>query len=220
MTSITSGIEAVLARVEPGARKAHKRQILAGALVCFDRDGLDAVTVETIRAHAESSVGSIYHHFGNKDGLVAALYFAGLDDQSARMRPRLEAARDAREAIEALVAAYLEWVCEQPMLARFMFRARGSVADGPHRDKLDERNRGRFGALLALLEQGVKSGQVRKLPRETYAPLLIGPSESYCRAWLAGRVKAPPVEYAAVFMEAAWLAVGAVAAPRPASRGK
>lgn len=220
MSSTAFGIEAVLARVEPGVRKAHKRQILASALACFDRDGLDAVTVETIRAHADSSIGSIYHHFGNKEGLVAALYFVGLDDQSARMQPRLEASQDAREAIEALVETYLEWVCEQPALARFMFRARGIVADGPHRDGLDERNRGRFGALLGRLEQGVKAGQVRKLPRETYAPLLIGPSESYCRAWLGGRVKARPTEHAAVFQEAAWLAVGVPAPPRPARRAR
>ena len=84
------------ARVEPGPRKEHKRLILSCALACFNELGIQATTVETIRERANSSIGSIYHHFGNKDGLIAALFFAALDDQLALTQPRIQNAVSAK----------------------------------------------------------------------------------------------------------------------------
>lgn len=198
------------ARVEPGPRKAHKRQILNRALTCFNEHGIQATTIETIRDRADSSIGSIYHHFGNKDGLIAALYFAALDDQLALTQPRLLNAKNAKEAIEAVVQTYLEWVTQQPELARFLSKARTSVVEGPLSSNLIQRNKERYGGLLELLDKGVKDGSIRALPRETYASLLIGQSENYCRAWLSGRVKTKPTDFVVVFSEAAWRAVGLV----------
>lgn len=194
-------------RVEPGPRKAHKRLILRCALACFNELGIQATTVETIRERANSSIGSIYHHFGNKDGLIAALFFAALDDQLAMTQSRIQNAASAQDAIAALVQTYLEWVTQQPELARFLSQARALVADSPFGSELMQRNKRRYRELLEWLEEGVQDGSVRPLPRETYASLLIGQSDNYCRAWLSGRVKSPPSEFVQVFVDAAWRSV-------------
>lgn len=195
-------------RVEPGARKQGKRQILRSALACFDELGVDATPIDTIRERAGSSIGSIYHHFGNKDGLIAALYLAALDDQLALMLPAMTDATTPKQAITALVQAYLAWVTQQPELARFLFQVRHSVATGPRKEDLAERNKQRYQALLSWLKQGVKDGTIRALPAETYASLLIGQAENYCKAWLSGRVKGSPLAYADTFTDAAWRSVG------------
>jgi AcrR family transcriptional regulator len=205
----TADIRRLLERVEPGARKAHKRHVMACALDGFERDGIEATTIDDIRAAADSSTGSIYHHFGNKDGLIAALFFAALDDQTALVEPRIAAATTAREAVEATVVSYMEWVSAQPRLARFMYKARAVVTAGPAHDDLAARNKARHRELLAWLVKGVERGEIRALPRETYVSLLIGQSENYCRAWLAERIKAKPSEHAAVFAEAAWRSIAA-----------
>ena len=202
-------IRRVLERAEPGARKAHKRHVMACALDCFERSGVEQATIEEIRASADSSIGSIYHHFGNKDGLVAAIFFAALDDQTALVEPRIAAATSAREAVEATVRSYIDWITAQPRLARFMYRARASVAAGAWREQLDERNKTRHGLLVTWLRKGVEAGEIRALPRETYVPLLIGQSENYCRAWLSDRIKVKPSEHADVFAEAAWRSIAA-----------
>lgn len=206
---IEASLREVLERVEPGARKAHKRQLLAGALDCFEERGLEATTIEDIRARAGSSIGSIYHHFGNKDGLVAALFFAAIDDQFDLVRPRLEAAGSVREALEAEIGGYLDWVTAQPRLARFLYRARAAVSGGPHGEALVERNKLRHRLSQAWLTRGIEAGEIRALPREAFLALLIGPSESYCRAWLSGHVKASPAQHVALFTEAAWRSVAA-----------
>ncbi len=202
-------IRRVLERAEPGARKEHKRHVMACALDCFERNGVEQATIEEIRASADSSIGSIYHHFGNKDGLVAAIFFAALDDQAALAEPQIAAARSARGAVEAAVRGYLEWITAQPRLARFMYRARAAVAAGPRGDELAERNKTRHKLLVAWLAKGVAAGEIRKLPRETYVPLLIGQSENYCRAWLSERIKVKPAEHVEVFAEAAWRSIAA-----------
>ena len=205
----TADIRRVLERAEPGARKAHKRHVMACALDCFERDGLDAATIEQIRVRAESSIGSIYHHFGNKDGLVAALFFAAMDDESALAEARLADVASPRAAVEASVRTYLEWVSEQPRLARFMYRARAAVAAGPFGAALVERNRAKSLSMRQWLARGIEDGTIRELPRETYVPLLIGQSETYCRAWLSERVRGKPSDHAAVFADAAWRSIAA-----------
>lgn len=198
----------VFDRVEPGARRDHKRHILRTALACFVERGIDATTMDEIRTRAQSSVGSMYHHFGSKEGLLATLYLAALDDQQNLITASVESATDARSAVAALIETYLNWVEKEPQMARFMFQARHYVADGPQREVLAEKNRQRYASLLKWLAEGVEAGTVRKLPREVYASLLIGQSENYCRAWLSSRVKGAPSSYSDIFVEAAWRAVG------------
>jgi len=195
-------------RAEPGARKAHQREILRAALLCFNELGVEMSSIATIRAQANSSIGSIYHHFGNKEGLVAAIYLAALDDQLALTQAALAQANSPKTAIYALVQSYLQWVSEEPVAASFLFRVRQSVASGPHKAALAERNKHRYGALLKRLRAGVEDGSIRALPLETYASLLVGQAESYCKAWLTQRVKTPPLAFAEVFCEAAWRSVG------------
>ena len=123
----------------------------------------------------------------------------------AELRAALETGRTT--AVE-LVQAYLAWVTQQPELARFLFQVRHSVATGPRKEALAERNKLRYQALLGWLKQGVKDGTIRALPSETYASLLIGQAENYCKAWLSGRVKGNPLDYAETFTDAAWRSVG------------
>lgn len=210
-TSTTSSTDEVLLHAYPGARGKLKREILAGALECFNEAGLESATIELIRLHCDTSVGAIYHHFKNKEGLVAALFLSALDDQHALMAQQLQAVPDddAEGYIEAMVSSYMLWVFRQPALARFLFQARSSVAKGPHAAELAQRNKDRFLPIITWVNEGIRQGQLRELPREIYAPLIIGPAESYCRAWLAGRASTSPQRVAAEFARAAWRSIAA-----------
>lgn len=196
----------VFERVEPGARKANKRNILNSALACFNECGIEATTIEMIKERSDSSIGAIYHHFGNKEGLVAALFFAALSDQELLIREAMGSETSVKEAIQAIIHTYSHWVTEQPELARFMFRARALVSSGPHGEQLETRNKTVYSHLFALFKQAQQNGEINVLPTETIASILIGPAESYCRAWLAGRVTTPPQAHANTFAQAAWAA--------------
>lgn len=193
-----------LERQFPGRRAHLKRHILHGALACFNEQGLEPTTIDQIRVRCDTSVGNIYHHFGNKDGLIAALFFCALDDQARLRAHYLEQAQSAEDGVAALVYSYLDWVSAEPELARFQFQARSSVSKGPMAAELVERNRRRNRQLRDWLSHPSRQAALAQAPIELLPSLIIGQAESYCRAWLAGRVHTPPQHYRELLARAAW----------------
>jgi AcrR family transcriptional regulator len=191
----------------PEPRSASKRQILAEALACFNARGLEATTIDDLRRCSGQSVGTIYHHFKNKEGVVAALFFAGFDDQSRAIAARIEGQLESRGMVEALIGAYLGWITAMPEMARFLFLARESVSQGPQQRALHERLMARYAPVDACFERDARAGRVLPLPQELIPALVLGAAESYARGWLAGRRQAPPASYAAPLAEAAWRSI-------------
>src|SRR5437764_15041823 len=99
--------------------------ILQAALEAFDEHGFAAATVEEIRVRSGASIGSIYHHFGGKEGIAAELYVQGVRDyQDGFVRALERHAGDAEAGVRALVRHHLRWVQRHPRLARFLMGRR------------------------------------------------------------------------------------------------
>ncbi|PKH26008.1 TetR/AcrR family transcriptional regulator [Pseudomonas fluorescens] len=197
----------LIERTFPGRRSDLKRTILREALACFNEAGIEATNIETIRARCETSVGAIYHHFGNKEGLVAALFFAALEDQASLRERYLQTADTAQAGVTALVYSYVEWVTEQPDWARFVFQSRFAVSNGPFSDELVSRNKQRNQQLKDWLSGAGRKEHFSHLPAELIPSLIIGAAESYSRAWLSAKVRKSPWEYRELLAEAAWSSI-------------
>lgn len=198
----------LLERCYPGGRAQSKRLILQRALALFNEHGIDATTIDIIRAESQTSVGSIYHHFGNKEGVVAALYLAALDDQARLRNHYISSARSTQEWVQALVYSYVDWVVSQPQWARFQYQARYALAQSTFGDQLKEANREKNAQLREWFSDPNHRQDLQDLPSELIPSLIIGPAESYCRAWLSARVKASPQVYKEQLANAAWRSVG------------
>lgn len=197
----------LLERRFPERRAALKREILEHALACFNEMGVEATTIDAIKARGNTSVGAIYHHFGKKEGILSALFFIAQDDQREQLTASLDEAQDLQSAVYAMVTGYLDWVTAHPDWARFLFQARSAVAKGPHQQELKERNLENQRALKAkILSLKSRPGEIVQ-PFELLPSLVIGPAENYCRAWLSGRVQTSPREYREQFAEAAWRSI-------------
>lgn len=200
--------------VAPSAETTDRRQeILNAALACAAQAGVEAVSIDGVRARCGASVGSIYHHFGSREGIVAALFFDIFHTQSRSIQAQLDASVGVEAGVKALVTGYLDWVVAQPVHARFLFQARSPVTSGPRSTELAEAARGRNQALVAWFEPHRQSGAVRDVPCELMPSLVMGPVQSYCRAWLsdrAGQGALPsPETYRSELAAAAWRAVRA-----------
>ncbi|TVT35230.1 TetR/AcrR family transcriptional regulator [Marinobacter vinifirmus] len=188
----------------PGRRAALKREILEQALHCFNDLGVEATTIDAIKARCDTSVGAIYHHFGNKEGILSALFFAAMDDQRQQLERELAGANNLREAVFCIIESYLDWVAANHEWARFLYLARSPLAKGPFQQELKDRNVQNYQKLKEQLI-GLGKGDIKIVqPFEMLFSLIIGPSENYCRAWLSGRVKTSPQEYRKEFAESAW----------------
>lgn len=189
-------------------KQDRKQEILQAAIACFNEQGIEATSIDAIRARSGASVGSIYHHFGNKEGIVAHLFLNGLDGYWQQLLAALQQAVDAEAAVKAMVGTYVEWVLANQDLARFIFQARTLVNRSAHGERLQECNRNNYREVLGYFKPWLESGVLRQLPPELYPALIIGPAQEYCRAWLSGRAKTDPRSLIAPLAEAAWRAVG------------
>jgi len=199
----------LLERCYPGRRAELKRDIFCKALKLFNEQGIEATTIEMIRAECDTSVGAIYHHFGNKEGLVGALFFTALDDQARLRDSYLAEAQTTQAGVRALVHSYVDWVDSQPEWARFQYHARFAVTKGPLKDELAARNKTRNKLLMEWLSDPARGNELAGLPAELIPSLIIGQADSYCRAWLSGRVKGSPRVYRDLLADAAWRSVAA-----------
>lgn len=194
----------LLERLYPGRRAALKRQILLDALGCFLEQGIETTSIEMIRAKSESSVGAIYHHFKNKEGIVAALFFSALDDQTALRDEYLKQSKTLKDVVEALIYSYVDWVSEQPEFAKFLITARFNIIEGEEQQQLTQKNKSRNQKIFSLISNFEEFKAFSLIPHELLLSLVIGSTESYCRAWLSQRVKADPKDYREILAKAAW----------------
>lgn len=191
----------------PGRRAELKRIILSKSLECFNKHGIEPTTIDLIKQECETSVGSIYHHFGTKDGIIAHLYFLVLDDQLEQRSAYFEPVQSAQNYIFAIIHSYIDWIAAHKELARFQLFAGYSVSKGQHHEELVKRNKLRNRQIFQYLKKILPDDKILSLPADLIFSLVIGPSESYVRAWLSDKVVVSPLEYKEEFANSAWLAV-------------
>lgn len=194
----------LLERLYPGRRATLKRQILLDALSCFLENGIETTSIEMIRSKSDSSVGAIYHHFKNKEGIVATLFFAALDDQAALRDNYLETTKSLQDVLYAFIHSYVDWVSGQPEFAKFLISARFSVMQGEEQERLIQKNKLRNQKIFNAISNYAEAGFLTSIPHELLLSLVIGSTENYCRAWLSQRVTSNPKVYKDILAKAAW----------------
>jgi AcrR family transcriptional regulator len=204
MPSQTASVGGPVAGPRAVATASRRAVILDAALAVFLRRGVAAASIEEIRRRSGTSIGSIYHHFGSKEGLAAALYLEGLGDYQRGLLAVLEEHDDTRGGIEAGVRYHLEWIVGNPEAARYLFAGVDPAVALAGGRELRQMNRRFFGAVLAWLSPRVERGELRDAPPDVLHALWVGPSQELCRHWLAGRVDVSPLDAAATLAEAAW----------------
>lgn len=198
----------LLQRMYPGRRAKLKRILLQHALDCFSEFGIEATSIEMIRARADSSVGAIYHHFKNKEGMVGALFGAALQDQMQQRTAALAQVQGLQQGMAVIIAQYIDWVVHNPDFARFLFMARLGLGTA-QQAKIAAQNQQRNQAVFAWLQKQADEdiAQIAKIPRDLLLSLMLGATESYCRAWLSHKVSTSPILYKQALIDAAWNSV-------------
>jgi AcrR family transcriptional regulator len=181
----------------------RRDQILDAARACFSEHGYAATTIEQIAARSGASNGSIYHHFGSKDGILAALYTSALADYQGELLALLRAADDAEAGIRGAVVHHLEWVTAHPDETRTLFEHRQTLERTPRAGELRDQNRPVLAEVRTWLARHVEAGAIRDLGPVAGA-VWYGPAQAVARDWIGGRLRGEPTAVAAALAEAAW----------------
>lgn len=190
-------------------RRTRKDEILQAALACFSEVGVDATTIEMIRDRSAASIGSLYHHFGNKERIIAALYLQGTGEYAALLEQGFAKAESAEACIKLLVSSYIDWVVANPEWARFILHSRGRVEASELGGQLREANQEHFARIYQALAGYREQGLFKDMPVDCFASLIIGPTHDFARNWLAGRTRSELADCRELLANAAWDSVRA-----------
>lgn len=193
-----------VARPVRAARGQRRGDLLEAALHCFSAHGVEGATVEMILARCGASIGSLYHHFGGKDGLATALYLEGIDAYFRAARALFDEARTTEDKVKALVRAFVDRVAADPAMSSYLFQARHYLRKTAHSAELDRKNAQFLPGIGAWIRKRMSEGELRPLPPECVLPILSGPARDYARRWVAGRVSRPISQVREVLAQAAW----------------
>lgn len=166
-------------RAKAGSSRDH---IAAAAIELFVERGVAATRVEDILATAGVSVGSFYHHFGDKLNLAATVYLDLLQRFQSDLLAELERHVRTEDAVRGLVAAYLRWAGADPRAMGYLHQCREpSVAEiaGGEESQLKQAFDGR---LADWLGERAAAGDLRALPFEHGFALWLGPAAQLVRA--------------------------------------
>ena len=168
-------------RAEP-----RRRAILEAALECFSSAGYDAASIEQICRVSGSSVGSVYHHFGSKEGIAAALYEEGIASYQEGMLEVLADAGPVAATVDRVVRHHLGWVLDHPDWARFLLQMGTTPATAAARPAVRRRNDELLSRLGEWAHPRVAAHRLVDVSPMALLALILGPCHALARAWLAG----------------------------------
>jgi AcrR family transcriptional regulator len=187
--------------------------ILDAALEAFDEKGYAAATIEDVRTRSGASVGSIYHHFGGKEQLAAALYLRALASYQEGFLAALRRHRAAEAGVKTAVEHHIDWVSTHRALARYLLDRSAVDVDRASGDALREQNRAFFAAVQAWLRPHVEAGVLQDLPLDLGSALWIGSAQEWTRHWLEGCTETSPRQARRTLADAAWVALSTKESP-------
>lgn len=183
-----------------------RNRVLEAALALFSEQGYFNTSVPDIVRRSGVSTGSIYHHFGDKQGIARALYSTLLEEMDAALATQCqqhEGARDRACAVIALLFAHTE---AAPLDMAFMLSTR-------HREFMPDEppicSSRPFNRMREIVTEGIASGEIRPGEPLVLAASLFGGALRLIQLRLDGLLPAALPQYLDETCDVGWRAVAA-----------
>ncbi len=182
-----------------------RERILKASLELFVKKGYFNTNVPDISKLSRCSVGSIYHHFLNKEEIASQLYQDGIEQFREALGEAIDPDVELESAIKHLVVAFLSFAESHHTLSRYLWLSRHneflSVKVAKPTvvgfDKLGRR-------VTKLVKNGARSGTIPDIKAEIFWSIVFGVPLSFIRDWLEGYTSQSPTEAAPTIAEACW----------------
>ncbi|MDO9356562.1 MAG: TetR/AcrR family transcriptional regulator [Solirubrobacteraceae bacterium] len=144
-----------------------RRAILDAAEAAFVLEPYAKVSVASVADAAHVSVGAVYHHVGDKEGLRVAVA-AQIVERAIEecVRPALLAAGTPTDRLIRAAVAYVEFFSERPALFTLAQVTPVEVGESVHARRLARSLRTRVSGLVrelgGIVEEGQRHGEIRR----------------------------------------------------------
>lgn len=153
--------------------------LLATARQVFSERGYADTSMDDLTAQASLTRGALYHHFGDKKGLLAAVVEQLDTEMDERLRAITDNAEDAWDGFRLRCRAYLEMALE-PQIQRIVLRDAKAVLGGGS----PEAQRHCVESMQRLIQNLIAQGVVVDVHAHALASLIYG-SLVEAAVWIA-----------------------------------
>ncbi len=134
--------------------------ILNAALHLFTERGYFNTSVQDVARVSGASIGSIYHHFKDKEDIARALYQHHLDFMSEAIETIIIRHGSVQERCRAIMAMLFEFTERQPAAMAFMLYAKHREFLPGARPVCSSRP---FELMRKIVAMGIETGEIRAL---------------------------------------------------------
>ncbi len=176
-------------------------RILTAALDLFVERGFHNVSVHDVQRESQVSIGSIYKHFGGKEGIAKALYYHLLNEFDGMMSQVVAEDLTSRERCNRIIALLFEYTETRRHIIEYMLHAK-------HREFLPDEppicSSTPFKAMRNIVQQGMDAGEIRQGDPWVVAASVFGGAIRMIHLRLDGLVKRPLPEYYDEVIDCMW----------------
>jgi AcrR family transcriptional regulator len=134
------------------AKNDLRQKVLSASLVMIEERGLDRFSMREVARKAGVSHQAPYHHFGDRQAILAAIASEGFAKLTEEMERALgKCGRERSRAIEAIARAYVAFALRHPSHFQVMFRSDAVPIERYPRALENADNA--FGALVKVIDK-------------------------------------------------------------------
>lgn len=183
-------------------------RILTTALDLFVERGFHSVSVHDVQKQANVSIGSIYNHFGSKEGLAKSLYYHLVREFEEMVDDIIAEDLSNRERCNKLIWQLLDYTETRRNIVSFMLHAK-------HREFLPDEppvcSAAPFKAMRNIVQQGMEAGEIRDGDPWVVAATVFGGAIRLIHLRLDGVIKQPITQYYDELIDCTWQGVNPAA---------
>jgi AcrR family transcriptional regulator len=148
----------------------RRAEILTAALKVFCKKGYTEARMEDVAAQAKIAKGTLYLYFSSKAEIYSAAVHHAMEQLSTLSEERLTGIAGFAQKLETLIAVRLDFWSQQSSLYRMLL----TVGRAPeHRKQTHAVLKRAAGTLLAVMEEGVRSGEIPAQPLQPLADAVV-----------------------------------------------
>lgn len=176
-------------------------RILTAALDLFVEQGYHNVSVHEIQKRADVSIGSIYKHFGGKEGVADALYTHILGELDQLIDGIMDRHDNAADRCQAIIESLFQHTETHRNIIAYIFHTK-------HADFLPQQahicESSPFLKMRAIVEQGIQRGELRQTAPWVATACIFGGMARLIQLRLDGSITAPLMQYRNDMLDVLW----------------
>lgn len=183
----------------------HTQQlVLSATLQLFTQKGYFNTSVRDIARESQVSIGSIYHHFKDKEGVASAMYNGLLKRMSESLEEIQRSNHSAHDRCRAVIVFLFEITEDEPQEMEFMMYSK-------HREFLPDENpicsSQPFELMREMVAQGMESGEIQNLDLMVASSCLYGGAIRMITSRLDGIIEKSLLEYVESVWACSWRSI-------------